>query len=185
MTTSGEHVTDRWVLLLVRLPKQPSRHRVAVWRELRRVGAVSIGQGTWAVPDVPVFAEGLRRATELAGRGGGETIELRAAGRTPADAERFRALFDAARRDDWTEFLTDCGRYVEEIAKEIRTAKFTLAELEEEEQSLERLRRWHRDLQTRDVFGVPEAAEATERLRECAAAYEDYAERVIRALHEA
>ncbi|RCV53385.1 Chromate resistance protein ChrB [Marinitenerispora sediminis] len=184
MTNDRDGAADRWVLLLVRLPQQPSRHRVAVWRELRRVGAVSLGQGTWAVPDVPVFAEGVRRAAELAGRGGGETIELRAAGRTPADAERFRALFDAARRDDWAEFLTDCGRYLDEIAKEIRTGKFTLAELEEEEQSLERLRRWHRDLQTRDVFGVPEALRAAERLRACTAAYDDYAERVIRALHE-
>ena len=40
-----------------------------------------------------------------------------------------------------------------------------MAELEEEEQSLERLRRWHRDLTARDVFGTPEAAEAGERLK--------------------
>ena len=31
----------QWLVLLVRVPAQPSRHRVAVWRELRRVGAVS------------------------------------------------------------------------------------------------------------------------------------------------
>jgi hypothetical protein len=36
--------------------------------------------------------------------------------------------------------------------------KFTLAELEEEEQSLERLRRWYRDIRARDVFGAPDAA---------------------------
>ena len=30
-----------------------------------------------------------------------------------------------------------------------------MAELEEEEQSLDRLRRWHRDLAARDVFGAP------------------------------
>ncbi|MGC5008362.1 Chromate resistance protein ChrB [Streptomyces sp. DT203] len=63
----------------------------------------------------------------------------------------------------------------------MRQAKFTLAELEEEEQSLERLRRRHRDLMTRDVSGAPEAAE---RLRQCAAACEDYAERVFRVVHE-
>ncbi|WP_406432721.1 Chromate resistance protein ChrB [Streptomyces sp. NBC_01589] len=70
------------------------------------------------------------------------------------------------------------------MAKEIRRAKFTLAELEEEGQSLERLRRWHRDLMTRDVFGAPEAAKAGERLRQCAAACEDYAERVLRVVSE-
>src|SRR3954452_22881933 len=37
-------VTDgpaRWLVLVVRVPADPSRHRVAVWRELRRAGAVS------------------------------------------------------------------------------------------------------------------------------------------------
>jgi hypothetical protein len=59
-----------------------------------------------------------------------------------------------------------------------------LAELEEEEQSLERLRRWHRDLTVRDVFGTPEAAQASALLKECVAACEDFAERVFHALRE-
>jgi hypothetical protein len=29
-----------WVLLLVQLPSEPSRHRVAVWWQLRKAGAV-------------------------------------------------------------------------------------------------------------------------------------------------
>lgn len=172
-----------WLVLLVRLPAGPSRHRVAVWRELRRIGALSLGQGTWAVPGVPVFAEGLARVTELAGRAGGEVVTLEAGGRTPADDEHLKAMFAAAREEDWGEFLSDCDKYEEELAKEIRIAKFTLAELEEEEQSLERLRRWHRDLRARDVFGSQAAARATTRLAECTAAYEDYAERVFGVLH--
>jgi hypothetical protein len=99
------------------------------------------------------------------------------------DAARFQAMFTAARSEDWTEFLADCGKFEVEVAKEIRIGKFTLAELEEEEQSLERLRRWHRDLTARDVFGAPEAAEAGTRLKQCVAVCEDYAERVFGALH--
>lgn len=41
-----------------------------------------------------------------------------------------------------------------------------------------------RDLTARDVFGTPEAARAGERLKQCAAACEDYTERVFTALHE-
>ncbi|MEU6745232.1 Chromate resistance protein ChrB [Spirillospora sp. NPDC046719] len=88
------------------------------------------------------------------------------------------------RTADWTEFLDDCDKYEAELAKEIRTAKFTLAKLEEEERSLERLRRWHRDLTARDVFGSPQASQAAERLKQCAAACEDYAERVFAVLHQ-
>ncbi|MEU0368839.1 Chromate resistance protein ChrB [Streptomyces sp. NPDC006283] len=174
----------RWLVLVIKLPAEPSRHRVAVWRELRKAGALSLGQGIWAVPDVPIFADGVRRALELTERAGGQAVTLEASGRGPEDAVRFQALFTAARSEDWTEFLADCGKFEEEIAKEIRIAKFTLAELEEEEQSLERLRRWHRDLTARDVFGAPQAAEATERLKQCASVCEDYAERVFAALHQ-
>ncbi|MER5686169.1 Chromate resistance protein ChrB [Streptomyces sp. NPDC002205] len=182
MTADNRRV--RWLVLVIKLAAEPSRHRVAVWRELRKVGALSLGQGIWAVPDVPAFADGVRRAIALAERAEGEAVTLEAVGREPADAARFEAMFTAARQEEWTEFLADCGKYEAELAKEIRQAKFTLAELEEEEQSLERLRRWHRDLTVRDVFGAPTAAEAGERLRQCAGACEDYAGRVFRALHE-
>jgi hypothetical protein len=155
-----------------------------VWRELRKAGALSLGQGVWAVPDLPAFSAGVERAVELAGRADGEATVLEAVGRSPADAARFKSLFNAARRADWAEFMADCGKFEAEMAKEIRIEKFTLAELEEEEQSLERLRRWHRDLTIRDVFGTPEATQATVRLKECVAVCEDFAERVFRALHE-
>ncbi|MEW2290517.1 Chromate resistance protein ChrB [Streptomyces sp. NPDC047841] len=176
---------SRWLILVIKLAAEPSRHRVAVWRELRRIGALSLGQGVWAVPDVPVFADGIARAIAFTEQAGGQAVTLNASGRGPEDAARFEALFTAARSADWAEFLADCGKFEAELAKEIRLAKFTLAELEEEEQSLERLRRWHRDLTARDVFGAPEAAAAGRRLKECTAACEDYAERVFRVLHQA
>ncbi len=181
MTDNG--TAARWIVLLVKLPAEPSRHRVAVWRELRRVGALSLGHGVWAAPDVPVFAAGIARALELTDKAGGEVISLQASGARADDGARFAAMFTAARGDDWSEFLADCGKYETELDKEIRTAKFTLAELEEEEQSLERLRRWHRDITARDVFGAPQATEATQRLQHCAERFADYTERVFAALH--
>jgi hypothetical protein len=62
----------RWVVLLARVPAEPSRHRVAVWRELRRLGAVAIGQSVWALPDHQAATSGLGRIAELVARGDGE-----------------------------------------------------------------------------------------------------------------
>jgi hypothetical protein len=171
-------------VLVVRVPAEPSRHRVAVWRELRRIGALSLGQGTWAVPDVPGFADGVTRVIELAQRGEGEVVVLDAAGRAEPDAARMESLFTAEREEEWAEFLADCGKFDAEIDREIRNRKFTMAELEEEEQSLERLRRWHRDLKACDVFGAPSAAEAEQRLKHCADRLADYTEQVFQALHQ-
>ena len=171
-------------MLSVRVPAEPSRHRVAVWRELRRAGAVPLGQGCWAVPDVPAVSDRIARTVELAERGDGEVVVLQAAGRGQADAARLEQLFTEARQAEWAEFLADCGKYEAELDKETRIEKFTLAELDEEEQSLERLRRWYRELKVRDVFSAPSAATAEQRLKHCAERLEDYAERVYQAVHQ-
>jgi hypothetical protein len=174
----------RWLVLVVRVPAEPSRHRVAVWRELRRAGAVLLGQGVWAVPDAPVFADGIARTVALAERGDGEVTVLAAAGRADPDAARLEALFTGERAEEWAEFIADCAKFDAEIDHEIRIAKFTMAELEEEEHSLERLRRWHRDLAARDVFGAASAAEADQQLKHCTERLADYTERVFAALHQ-
>jgi hypothetical protein len=65
-----------------------------------------------------------------------------------------------------------------ELVHEHAQQKYTLAELEEEEQSLDRLRRWYRDLRNRDLLGTALTAEADERLKECARQFDGYAEAV-------
>jgi hypothetical protein len=40
----------RWVLLVYRLPREPSTPRIAVWRKLRRLGAVQLIDGLVALP---------------------------------------------------------------------------------------------------------------------------------------
>ena len=169
---------------MIRIPAEPSRHRVGIWRELRKAGGLSLGQGVWAVPDLPAFAGGVERAVELAGRADGEVTVLEAAGRSKADAMRLESLFNAARQADWAEFIADCGKFSAEIDAEIGKGKFTLAELEEEEQSLDRLRRWHRELAARDVFGAPGAAEADWQLKHCAEKLAGYTDLVFQAIHQ-
>ena len=50
---------------MARLPAQPARHRMALWRELRRSGAIALGQAVWAVPDLPAVRPLLKRLTDL------------------------------------------------------------------------------------------------------------------------
>ncbi|GAA4212618.1 Chromate resistance protein ChrB [Actinocatenispora rupis] len=156
----------QWVVPIVRA--QPYRHRVAGW-----VDAPSPGPGIWAVPGVPVFADGVRRPVDLAGRAADDLLVLQATGRRPRDAGRFGALCTAARQKDWAEFDADCGTYPAESDEEIATATFTPAELAEE-----RLRRWHRGVRAHDVFGAPGGRDA-----ECVRRRADHGERTVAHLH--
>ena len=169
-----------WQVITYRLPAEPSRHRVAVWRELRRLGAVALQQGTWAMPDGEPFEAGFAQVVEEIKAAGGQPVVLAVAD-DQASVAQLEALFTAQREAEWGEFLSDCGKYETELAGEVAKGKLTLAELDEEEQSLDRLRRWYRAIRARDLYGAPSAAMAERRLKECAEALEDFAERVYRA----
>lgn len=182
MTQRNKAPEVRWVVLIVRLPAEPSRHRVAVWRELRRAGATQLGQGSWALPASASSAETLDKVIELVRRGDGDVVALDAAPIDEASRDRLRGLHDEARRAEWTEFVSECRKCLDELQREIAKKKFTLAELDEEEQNVDRLRRWHRELMLRDLFQA-EPAEAMQRhLDSCIAELERFTELVYTAL---
>ncbi|WP_029150057.1 Chromate resistance protein ChrB [Microbacterium indicum] len=174
-------MTENWLLAIVQVPADPSRYRVAVWRELRKAGAVPVSQGTWALPAADAFRAALERAGAIAAEGGGTVAVFDIQPQDDAARALIVDAFRGAREDEWAEFVADCAKFLAEIEREIAIRKFTFAELEEEEQSHERLRRWYRDLRKRDVLALPAADEAAERLRACDRALEGYAERVYAA----
>jgi DNA-binding transcriptional regulator PaaX len=171
-----------WMVLLARIPTEPARHRMALWRELRRAGAVPLGQATWALPDLPAVQPVLERITALATAGNGTVLVLSARGHAAGDVDRLEQLYTETREQEWTEFRADCGKYLAEIDKEEALDKYTLAELEEEEQSLDRLRRWYRDLRARDLLASPSTVEAATDLKSCERRLDTYAEHVYAAV---
>jgi hypothetical protein len=103
-------MTLDWLLCSYRLPREPSRLRLAVWRRLRRAGAVMLHDGLWALPAEAKTREALDwLAEEIEERGGtvllwegrslasGQDGELVRRFRVAAD-ERYAAIAEAARK---------------------------------------------------------------------------------------
>jgi hypothetical protein len=155
---------------------------MALWRELRRSGAIPLGQAVWAVPDLPALQPLLERLNDLVGAGNGTLLLLSARGFAGRDVARLEQLYAAAREEEWAEFDADCRKYLAELDKEERLGKYTLAELEEEEQSLDRLRRWYRELRSRDLLGIPATTDSAAMLKQCEEQFEAYAHHVYAAL---
>lgn len=168
-----------WLLVVPRVPAEPSRHRVAVWRELRRLGAVPAASGAWAIPDLPAFTEPLTNLRTLAENGGGTLAVLKVESHGDGDISVLSDAFVATRTDEWNEFIADCGKFEAELDREIAKEKFTFGELEEEEQSLERLRRWQRDLLRRNPIELAIAGAAARRLEEVTVRLASYSELVF------
>jgi hypothetical protein len=155
---------------------------MALWRDLRRSGAVLLGQASWAVPNLPAVRPLLERIAELVEVAHGSVLVLDADGHTAEDARRLEQLYVDARAQEWSEFEADCGKYLAELDHEQQIGKYTLAELEEEEQSLDRLRRWYRELRSRNLLGLPAATDPATALKICEERFDTYAEHVYTAL---
>ena len=170
-----------WTLLVYRVPIEPSRHRVAVWRHLRRIGAVSLQGSIAGLPASEENLAALRRTAAIVEAAGGEFFLLGAQALDEATKQRLEGLYTESVEAEYRELLAECAKFRAEIRKEIRIRKFTEAELAEEEESFERLQRWAGVLAGKDVFGAPSRPEAERALKECAAALDGYAAKVYAA----
>jgi hypothetical protein len=84
----------RWVLLSYRLPREPSRPRIAVWRKLERLGVARLGDGLVALPEDARTREQFEWIAEEVGEAGGSaTVWLC----TPASSTQEREIADGMR----------------------------------------------------------------------------------------
>jgi hypothetical protein len=90
------------VLLVYRLPREPSRHRVAVWRKLRDLGALYLQDGVAALPEDAVTREQLEWLQLRVREAGGEATLWEGRPGTVAEeaelVEDFRRLREEAYR---------------------------------------------------------------------------------------
>lgn len=58
--------TRSWLLLVYKVPPEPTARRVYVWRKLKRLGAILLHDAVWVLPPTPYTREQLQwLATEI------------------------------------------------------------------------------------------------------------------------
>src|SRR4029453_4682590 len=86
-----------WLLLLVRLPATHSAERVAIWRKLKKSGAIQIQTSTYVLPDHPPRYETFQWLTQHIRDAGGDATLVRAREIEGLSNERLTKAFNAAR----------------------------------------------------------------------------------------
>jgi hypothetical protein len=171
------------LLLTYRLPADRSSARVAVWREVRRSGALQLQKSVAVFPDTASFQTAVTRVRAVVADVGGTVVAVRAEALDGEDEARLQAAWNEARTAEYQELVSECEKLVIEIDKEFAKEKFTLAELDEEEAELEKLRSWHERIRARDVHGSEGAAEAQTALERGAEAVSRYMTAVFDRTH--
>jgi len=175
-------VTDApagWLVLIYRIPAEPTRLRAAVWRRLKAAGAIYLQNSVAALPR-SAAAERLLRSLrrDIVEMGG--TAQVLAAEVLTGEADIVGA-FNAARDDEYAEIVDRCNDFEVEIAHEIQTGHFTFGELEENDEDLSKLTAWLAKVATRDVLGATGRQSVDEALARCTTALEGFAEHVYAA----
>ena len=165
-----------WLLLIYRVPPEPTRLRSTVWRRIKSLGAIYLQNSVAALPASPANERSLRKLRrEIVDMSG--TAILLAAGALAGEAE-VRGAFVTARNEEYAEIIDKCEDFLRQVQKEYDENHFTYAELEENEEDLVKLKNWFAKIVDRDVF-LADRRPATERaLETCEQSLEAYAARV-------
>ena len=140
--STAERPRGCWLVLIYRLPAQPSSARTAVWREIKRLGALSLQHAVCLLPLAPTSGEAYARLARKIEEDGGEATVLETAAPDAAWHDRTVGHFNAARDEVYAEVVDETERFCEGIVRDRRKGKHTFAELEDEEGHVERLRRF-------------------------------------------
>ncbi len=158
-----------WLLLVYRVPPEPSASRVAVWRDLKRIGVLYLQQCVCVAPRTPQMDEALAAVrARIEAVGGSSNLFAVAALPDMDDA----ALVDGFRElvaKQYAEIVEECEtKFVKEIEFEVFRANYSYAEAEEIEQDLDKIRRWFAQVQARDWFAAPGRDEVEGWIARCA-----------------
>jgi hypothetical protein len=132
-----------WLLLLFSLPTNRNTERVAVWRRLKKMGAVQIKTSTYLLPDETAQHEQFQWLAEQIRDYGGDSTLVRAHEIEGLTREKVIAMFNDARAKDYAALRKALQGFITRRKKVDR---------EEAASELERLTRQFREIRAVDFF---------------------------------
>jgi len=145
----------RWLLLLLRLPATHTAQRVAIWRKLKKSGAIQIQTSTYILPDEPARYESFQWLTQHIRDAGGDATLVRAREIEGLPNEKLIGLFNSTRAKEYTA-----------LAEMLRSSKHRgkTTTKEPAPHLIDRVRKQFREIQQTDFFDCPRAQDVEMRL---------------------
>jgi hypothetical protein len=145
-----------WLLLLFGLPTKRKTERVAVWRRLKKMGAVQMKTSTYLLPDEPAQYEQFQWLAQQIRDYGGDSTLVRAQEIEGLTRDEVVSLFNTAREAEYFDLKKALQNFISRRRK--RDAESAAGELE-------RLTRQFRELRQIDFFDSARGHEVAMLLR--------------------
>jgi uncharacterized protein (UPF0332 family) len=154
-----------WLLILYDVPAEPSRLKVRVWREFKRMGAIYPQMSLCMIPYNNENRENLQKIDKMIAENG-KIMKMRGKGITEINHSDILQMFRTERDNQYDEILEECQEFIDEINHNIDKKKTTQNEAEEMEEVLGGLKRWFERIKSIDWLEKPAAATRVEELLE-------------------
>lgn len=173
-----------WIILTYKVPPEPVRKRMALWRKIKGLGALYLQNGICLLPKSDEHVRKLRMLDLEIAECGGEAVVLETVAIDQSQQQKLVSRFNEDRNEAYREFLEQCDVFEGEISKERAAKKFTFAELEENDENLKKLQKWIEKIRKLDFFTAELSGEATRRLEQCEATLDAFGLEVFNAHEE-
>ncbi len=149
-----------WVVFSYSIPaKSSSSPRVALWRRLRRVGAISPAGGVYVLPARDECIEAFQWLAQEIRQAKGEAVVMRVERFEGLTDQQLSALFNHARAEEYAE--------VEALLEALQQEGKSKDPIEVQ-QSLEKIRKRHAEVARVDYFNCPKGVRVAQRLAQLA-----------------
>jgi len=146
-----------WLLLLLRLPATHKAERVAIWRKVKKSGAIQIQTSTYILPDEPARYELFQWLTQEIRSAGGDATLVRAREIEGLPNEKLIELFNTARAKEYAT-LRESLRGALSHRRKTRSSPAV-------GDNLDRVRKQFREIRQTDFFNCPRAQDVEMLLR--------------------
>jgi hypothetical protein len=171
---------NQFTVLVYRMPARPTAGRVAVWRQLKKIGSIYLQQSVCVFPANAQVRSDLQPILEKITESGGEFHLLPLRQLDSAEESKLIQQFLDQTSNHYREIIENCEiNFTKEIEFETFRKNFTYEEAEEIRSEFEKICVWFERVHRRDWFGAANQAEAREWVARCEAMLEEFEARVF------
>jgi len=165
-----------WVVILYDVPSEPSKLKVRVWREFKKLGAIYPQMSLCILPNNDENIVKLDEIFRLI-LSEGKFIKITTNELDKNEHDKLLEMYRKERDKQYDEIVEECQEFIDENNLNIKNNKFTQEEVDEMEEVLDGLYRWFGKALSLDwIDESPKILQLRELLKKCQESMDNFAE---------
>jgi hypothetical protein len=165
-----------WIVILYDVPSKPSKLKVRVWRDFKKLGAIYPQMSLCILPNSDENIIKLDKISKLL-LSEGKFVKITTSELEKVEHFKLLEMYRKERDKQYDEIVEECEEFIDETNLNIKNNKFTQEEVDEMEEVLDGLYRWFGKALSLDwIDDSPKILQLRELLKKCQESMDNFAE---------